>query len=245
MAVPGILSLTGADCKEFAAPASGIFRNGTARATKKEAGETLHPRSRYIQREPAVTDDIALVRRCRQRDSGAIRQLIERFQSDVFGLCVRLMRNRHDAEDVCQEVFLRIFRSLHRWDGARPLRPWIMGITVNRCRTWMARRAKRPELVEYLQDTAEGRPADDSAELASEVAAAVDELRPLYRAAFIMFHEQGLPYDDIAQALDRPVGTIKTWLHRARNEMFERLRQRGMVPDDEPEHPTTNAGRDR
>ena len=55
------------------------------------------------------------------------------------------------------------------------------------------------------------------------------ELRPEYRAVFILFHEQGQPYDDIATALERPVGTIKTWLHRARCEVLQRLRQRGMV----------------
>ena len=56
---------------------------------------------------------------------------------------------------------------------------------------------------------------------------------------FVLFHEQGQPYEEIAAALDRPVGTIKTWLHRARLEILDRLRQRGMVPDDEPEHRPT------
>src|SRR5947209_14441607 len=48
----------------------------------------------------------------------------------VFGLCVRLLNHRHDAEDVTQEVFLRVFRSLRRWDATRPLKPWVMGIAV-------------------------------------------------------------------------------------------------------------------
>ena len=73
------------------------------------------------------------------------RALVERFQGIVFGLSVRLLTHRHDAEDVTQEVFIRVFRSLRRWDRTRPLQPWILGIAVNRCRTWMARRARRPE----------------------------------------------------------------------------------------------------
>jgi RNA polymerase sigma factor (sigma-70 family) len=177
-------------------------------------------------------DDTGLVQLCLLGRPEAIRQMVERFQSEVFGLCVRLLRHRHDAEDVTQEVFLRVFRHLHRWDAGRPLKPWVMGIAVNRCRTWLTQRARRPEPVDYLQDTAPGRPDDDSAELVREIRAAVDELRDDYRAVFVLFHEQGQPYEDIAQALERPVGTIKTWLHRARLEVLDRLRRRGMVGDE-------------
>lgn len=192
-------------------------------------------------------EDAALVRRCLRGDEQAIRSLVERFQADVYGLCVRLLSHRHDAEDVSQEVFLRIFRSLRRWDESRPLKPWIMGITLNRCRTWLSQRIRRPELADYLQDVAPSRPEDDSAELVREIEAAVRELRVEYRSVFVMFHEQGHPYEDIAEALDRPVGTIKTWLHRARLEVLERLRERGMVPPEwqsgmEPDSAKTTRG---
>jgi RNA polymerase sigma-70 factor (ECF subfamily) len=182
-------------------------------------------------------DEAALVRRCLRGDAEAVRTLVERFQAEVFGLCVRLLHHRHDAEDVTQEVFLRVVRSLRRWDNSRPLKPWIMGIAVNRCRTWMAQRARRPELVDYLQDTVHSPPGDDTAELLQEIQTAVATLRPEYRTVFVLFHEQGQPYEDIAAVLERPVGTIKTWLHRARLEVLERLRQRGMVaPDANPDH---------
>jgi len=181
------------------------------------------------------SDEAGLVQRCLLGQPDAIRQLVERFQPEVFGLCVRLLHHRHDAEDVTQEVFLRIFRSLRRWDATRPLKPWVMGIAVNRCRTWLTQRARRPEPVDYLQDTVSGPPADDSAELLSEIRAAVDELRPDYRTVFVLFHEQGQAYEEIAETMDRPVGTVKTWLHRARLEVLERLQQRGMVPADRAE----------
>jgi len=176
-------------------------------------------------------DDALLVRRCLRGEAAAVQALVERFQAEVFGLCVRLLHHRQDAEDVTQEVFLRIFRSLRRWDSSRPLRPWIMGITVNRCRTCLTQRNKRPELVEYLHDTVVGPRADDVAELTREIQAALAELRWEYRAVFVLFHEQNQPYEEIAAALDKPVGTIKTWLHRARTEVLERLRRRGMVSE--------------
>ncbi|HMC64778.1 MAG TPA: RNA polymerase sigma factor [Gemmataceae bacterium] len=169
------------------------------------------------------------MRRCLRGDAEAVRALVDRFQAEVYGLCVRLLNHRHDAEDVTQEVFLRIFRSLRKWDSSRPLRPWIMGIAVNRCRTWLAQRARRPELADYLHETAAAPPADDSAELVSEIQAALRQLRPEYRSVFVLFHEHGHPYEEIAEALGRPVGTIKTWLHRARLEVLDYLRRRGMV----------------
>jgi RNA polymerase sigma-70 factor (ECF subfamily) len=177
-------------------------------------------------------EEVILVQRCLRGEPAAIRQLVERFQGEVYGLCVRLLHHRHDAEDVAQEVFLRVFRSLRRWDAARPLRPWIMGITVNRCRTWMSQRLRRPEVVEYLQDTVAAQVTDDSRELAAEIDCAVRSLRMEYRTAFILYHEQGQPYDEIAVVLGRPVGTVKTWLHRARVQVLDHLRSRGMVPQD-------------
>ena len=184
-------------------------------------------------------DDATLVRRCLRGEDEAVGVLIGRFQAEVYGLCVRLLNHRHDAEDVTQEVFLRVFRSLRGWDSGRPLKPWIMGIAVNRCRTWLAQRVRRPELVDYLQDTVPGPAPDDSGELLQEIHTALGELRLEYRTAFVLFHEQGQPYEDIARAMDRPVGTIKTWLHRARMEILERLRRRGMVADENEEHPAT------
>jgi len=179
-----------------------------------------------------AADEAALVRRCLRGEAQAFHDLVDRFQAEVYGLCVRLLNHRHDAEDVTQEVFVRVFRSLRRWDSKRPLKPWLMGIAVNRCRTWLAQRNRRPELSDYLQDTAPGPLSDDVAELLREIQAALRELRPEYRSVFVLFHEQGQAYEDIAAALKCPVGTIKTWLHRARLEVLERLRRRGMVAPD-------------
>ena len=153
-----------------------------------------------------------------------------------FGLCVRLLGHRHDAEDVAQEVFLRVFRSLGRWDSARPLKPWVLSIAVNRCRTWLSRRARRPELADYLHDTAAAPPTDESGELVREIERALLGLRPEYRTVFALFHQQGQPYEKIAAVVGRPVGTVKTWLHRARLEVLDRLRRRGMVEEHDAEH---------
>jgi RNA polymerase sigma-70 factor (ECF subfamily) len=181
--------------------------------------------------------DAAVVRRCLRGDADAIRLVVERFQADVFGLAMRLLAHRHDAEDVTQEVFLRVFRSLRRWDGRRPLRPWITGIAVNRCRTWIARRRRIPRPVACVEDKVYAACDDDGQELLKEIDLALAQLRPEFREAFVLFHERGESYEQIALALARPVGTIKTWLHRSRMQVLSRLRQRGMVPEAAHEMP--------
>jgi RNA polymerase sigma-70 factor (ECF subfamily) len=85
-----------------------------------------------------------------------------------------------------------------------------------------------------LEDIAQ-TPDEPAQELVREIEAAVDELRPDYKSVFLLFHQHGQGYDEISQAMDRPVGTIKTWLHRARLAVLERLRQRGMVPENSGE----------
>jgi RNA polymerase sigma-70 factor (ECF subfamily) len=183
---------------------------------------------------PESESDAALVRRCLAGDGHAMRQLVDRFQADVFGLSVRMLANRHDAEDCAQDVFLRAFRSLKSWDPSRPLRPWIATICVNQCRTRIAKRKNRPVSGPIVEDVPEkSLPSDNGQEVAEAVRTAVDGLRDDYRTVFTLYHEQGRGYDDIAMVMDRPVGTVKTWLHRARAIVLDYLTSRGLVKEGE------------
>jgi RNA polymerase sigma-70 factor (ECF subfamily) len=178
-----------------------------------------------------VMDDFALVEALRSGDPQAPRLLIERFQGVVFGLCYRMMNHRQDAEDVAQETFLRALRGISRFDASRPIRPWLLEIAANRCRTALARRGYRPVLQQAsaARDRIDPRARlVDPDDLAGELERAVRRLRPEYRMAFVLFHEQNLSYDEMAQAMSRPVGTIKTWLHRARAQLAEDLSRRGV-----------------
>jgi RNA polymerase sigma-70 factor (ECF subfamily) len=182
--------------------------------------------------EVAVSDDdAALVRRCLSGDESAMRAFVEKFQGSVFGLCYRMVSQREDAEDIAQDVFLRAFRSLHRWDAERPMKPWLLMIAANRCRTALEKRSRQPISSDYVAHLAEGEPSSESGDLAEELELALDKIRDEYRMCFVLFYQQELSCSQIGEILDCPLGTVKTWLHRARRELAEHLKRRGVVPD--------------
>jgi RNA polymerase sigma-70 factor (ECF subfamily) len=177
-------------------------------------------------------DDRELAERCLSGDQGAIRDFVERFQGMVFAVCLKQLRHREDAEDVAQQTLVRVVRHLRHWDQARPLIPWILTIAVNRCRTHVSQKNYRTQSLNPAIDT----PAKDrrlgSFDLAEELQMALNQIRDEYRTCFILFHQQELSIPEVADILKCPVGTVKTWLHRARRELAELLIERGVVTKD-------------
>ena len=158
-------------------------------------------------------------------------ELVDQYRNQVFGLCLRMLGQRQDAEDAAQETFVRALRSLSCWDPERDFEPWLLTIAGNRCRTMLAARQRRPALAELGEATCVDRAPDleSARNLAEEVQLALSDLRAEYREAFLLFHEHELSYEKIAESLARPLGTIKTWIRRARRELIERLRRRDVV----------------
>jgi RNA polymerase sigma-70 factor (ECF subfamily) len=176
-----------------------------------------------------VVDDGALVRQCLAGDAESLRAFVERFQGPVLGLCYRMLGHRQDAEDIVQDVFLRAFRSLSRWDPTRELKPWLFTIAANRCRTHLSNRSRQMPLYESAPEASTAAPDHAAADLAEELQRALANLREEYRLCFVLFHEQELSCAEIGTVLGCPQGTVKTWLHRARRELAEQLAGRGFL----------------
>jgi len=175
--------------------------------------------------------DAELVRRCLSGDKSGTRALVERFEQAVFGLCYRMLNHRQDAEDVAQDVFLRAFRSLSSWDQTRTLKPWLMAIAANRCRTVLQQRTRIPQPTEATRETPVEADVGEQVSLSEELQLGLNQLREEYRTCFVLFHQQELAVEEISQILACPVGTVKTWLHRARRELADHLRRRGLGPE--------------
>lgn len=186
----------------------------------------------YHQRELILNDDLRkLVRRCLEGDQVAMVDLVDRFKGQVYGLCYRMLNHQQDAEDVTQETMVRVLKNLHRWDPTRDFTPWLLAIAGNRCRTCLAKRMRKPPM-QHLEQPVPDKPSNNNdGQLQEEVDLALGQIRQEYGEAFRHFHEGGLSYGEIAAAMEVPLGTVKTWVHRARREIIGHLVRRGIVED--------------
>ncbi len=182
-----------------------------------------------------MTDNLRnLISRCLRGDQVAISELVGRYRAQVYGLCLRMLGQHHDAEDVLQETFLRAVRSLRNWDSSREFGPWLLAIAGNRCRTALAARRRRPAAVAELGEWMDERRVDPpGGQVVEEVRSVLSELREDHRRAFLLYHLEHRGYEEISQILNCPIGTCKTWVHRARLELIEALRRRGTLQEQE------------
>ncbi|HEY7791582.1 MAG TPA: sigma-70 family RNA polymerase sigma factor [Vicinamibacterales bacterium] len=179
--------------------------------------------------------DADLVGRVLAGSEGAFRDLVRRYERRVYAVVLRILRNPATAEELTQEAFLRAFSRLDRYDRRRPFAPWLFRLAHNL--TIDALRRSEPALVSYDQDAPAGPPRADSLassdpspeavaaerELARALDEAIGRLRPAYREVIVLQFQEGLSLDDIAEITELPLGTIKTYLHRARKELAGHL----------------------
>jgi RNA polymerase sigma-70 factor (ECF subfamily) len=180
--------------------------------------------------------EAALIRRCTAGDELACSELVAEHQRMVFTLSLNLLRDRDEALDLSQEVFLRVFRTLSSFRGQSALRTWIYRIVINQARNrqrWWRRRhrANQVSLDEHLQQCGElessGTVLPDRAlaskETAEKIWRALDTLPFDQRTALILREIDGLRYEEIAFSLGVAVGTVKSRLTRARQSLRAEL----------------------
>ncbi len=162
------------------------------------------------------------------------RALVERYQVRIYNLIYRMVGNPQDAEDLALEVFWRFYRSLDRFQAGAPVYPYLYRIATNLCLTHLkARRTLAEPLLDAdLVPAPEGHPEVEQQRREQEAAlgGAIQSLPPRLRAALLLRHVEDLSYQEIAAALEVPLGTVKTWLFRARQTLIERLKAEVVTP---------------
>lgn len=185
----------------------------------------------------SLTAETAWALAASRGDKQAFGRLVDLHKRVVFGLCVRLLRDPEEAKDAAQEAFARAYAALETYDPAQPFVPWVLRIARNHCLDVLRRRipeAQRLELDAEPDDGSASRELADPAaprgdevierrELAGALERAVATLPPNYREVVHLFHVEHLSYKEISSTLDVPIGTVMTWLHRARSKLKDAL----------------------
>lgn len=167
-----------------------------------------------------------LARHCRRGDAAAWRELVRRTAPTAWRVALRMLGTAAEAEDACQEVFLRVHRSFDTFDATRPLRPWVARITYHACLRQLGapRRAELAVGPEALAAVVDEAPATGDSraterEAAERLGAALATLPAQDRALVVMRYREGLSDAEVAEATGMPVGTVKTRLFRARGRL--------------------------
>jgi RNA polymerase sigma-70 factor, ECF subfamily len=173
-------------------------------------------------------DERDLIERCRTGDDQAFGELVERYKNLVYGLVFRLTADRSAVDDVAQDVFLRIHRGLPYFRGDARLSTWIYRIVANVCHEVRGRRvpevpfdAGRPDAPVREYGAVDGAFAD--LELRDRLEKAIAQLPDNYRMLVAAHYLDGVQYEALAEALDIPLGTVKTHLYRAKRRLRELL----------------------
>lgn len=185
----------------------------------------------------------AVIARAVRGDRDAFGLLVEENKRSVHALCVRLLADPEEARDAAQEAFARAFASLEGFDPAQSFTPWVLRIARNHCLDLLRRRLPARARLELDAEDDEGARrelADPSVVAADEameraqvrvtLEAAVASLPPNYREVVHLFHVEQMSYKEISATLGVPMGTVMTWLHRARSRLRDALGGKDLQP---------------
>lgn len=188
----------------------------------------------------ASLSDQEVVLQAREGLEAAYRELIRRYERPIFSLIYRMVRDRALAEDLSQETFIKALNAIDSYRPEYKFSSWIFKIANNAAIDQIRRReldtlsldgsphATTPDEIEAtaLQVSARGLSpleALESSELGGQIEQAIGRLRPEYRSCILLRHVEGLAYEEIAELMNLPLGTVKTYIHRARNELRDLL----------------------
>lgn len=184
-------------------------------------------------------DERLLIRRCKARDGEAFNQVVVRYQERILNVLYRMTGDYQTALDLCQETFVRAYRAIESFEERSALSTWLYRIAANLCLSHRRYRRRRPETsldagrssdgeglapIDVPDSTMEPGAALDVQEKRQKVRAMIEELEPDFRSVVVLRDLEGLSYEEVAEVLGCPVGTIRSRLHRARLELKEKLR---------------------
>jgi RNA polymerase sigma-70 factor (ECF subfamily) len=190
-------------------------------------------------------EDKDLIERCLRGDERAFEDLLCRYRNSVFSICLRMVRNWSSAEDIAQEVFIKVFSALDRYDPSYQFSSWLNRITSNLCIDFLRREKDRTIsldqpiggedddlLIQIPTSTAGPDREAESKEMMVVLEEALNSLPEHYRIIVILRHQEQLSYEEISDTLGIPLGTVKARIHRARNMIVDHFQRKGLFRGD-------------
>ena len=178
----------------------------------------------------SLGDDAELVQRCLAGEERAYGLLLRKYKRPVFSLVYRMVRQREEAEELASEAFFKAFRALASYDPEQPFSSWIFKISSNLSIDWLRKRKLETSSLDDEDSVWEVPDERPTAEEALErrqtmriVEEAIGKLAPDYRVVVLLRHHEERSYEEIADILGLPLGTVKIRLFRAREELKKRL----------------------
>ena len=216
--------------------------------------KTTRPEGRPPETEE---EDLRLVRAIQKGDSGAWGPLLSRYQDRLYGVCMRMVNSRELAADLTQDAMVKIIEGLSSYDGRAKLSTWMIRVTMNTCLSRLrSEKLRRHASLDAIAEGPKGGPRGSPGsghdrvaesrsrepdpgsgverdELRRRVAAALLRVLPEQRAILVLRDSRGLDYEQIAEVLAVPVGTVKSRLFRARTALREAIESMGPMPGDD------------
>jgi RNA polymerase sigma-70 factor (ECF subfamily) len=185
-----------------------------------------------VKVKDAVTDETGIIKRCLQGDVEAYGRLVDRYSARIINVALMMVGDRHEAEDIAQDAFIRAFKGLGGFRGKARFSSWLHQIALNLCRDHLKKRSRAGGSVSMAEETLEGSRDGDGeatpdpmvdAELSETMRHEISRLPYLYREAFILRHIQGMEYAEVAAIARVPADTIRVRAYRAREMLRGRL----------------------
>lgn len=178
-----------------------------------------------------MLDDKELILRCLRGEEDGYVSLLNKYKSKVFSLVYRIVRQREDAEEIVSDAFVRVFRNLQKYNPEFPFSNWLFKIATNLSIDFLRRRKPdsislddEENVIEIESMTTSPLEMFSTMSELEKVEHAISCLKPEYRIALLLRHKEEKTYEEIAEILSMPIGTVKIRIHRAKKELIRKLK---------------------
>ncbi len=196
----------------------------------RAAGTVLYWAAIGVLGKDEALEDTAFIRKCLSGQVEAYGTLVDRYSARIVNLAFAMLGDRHEAEDVAQEAFVRAYRGLGKFQGKAKFSSWLYQIALNLCKDRLKAKSRHARTADDRQlASMDGDPRDQAPrvvieiELSEKMREAINGLPYLYRESFVLRHLQGLDYEDVAAITRVPADTVRVRAYRAREMLRQTL----------------------